>query len=95
MMETYTQYSMVTKENAKWISNKLNELGSKVQQHVEADLDDEADNKIALANLLYLACGASAYRLSKEQILQIKNDKFRIETKAIDFMLIHPYRCED
>ena len=71
-MTTYINNSMVKKEHGKIIAKKLRKLGSKVPN----DLDLEKEH--CLANLLHLASGNGTYKLSSDQINQIKNDEFSI-----------------
>lgn len=74
-MITYNRNSMVKKEHVKIIAEILINLGSKVPN----DLDLEKEH--CLANLLYLASGDGSYKLSSDQINQIKNDEFSIDWK--------------
>lgn len=71
-MRTYISSSMVKVEHAKIIKEKLKDLKSEVPQ----DLDLEIEH--CLANLLYLAAGDGSYKLTSDQINQIKGDEFSI-----------------
>ena len=69
--------------------DKLFSLGSKVSEHIEEELKKNKKEKYALANLLYLACGGSAYKLDIDQIKSIKNDQFSIKESAIIYLCEH------
>lgn len=85
-MKTYNERSMVSKEHASFIAKKLACLCSKVPENIRKDLDEGKQDKYALANLLALACGGSTYKLTKDNILLIKNEYFSIEESAVDTM---------
>lgn len=74
-MATYNRNSMVKKEHGKIIAQELINLGSKVPNDI--DLDKEH----CLANLLYLAAGDGSYKLTSDQINQIKSNEFSISWK--------------
>ncbi len=71
----YTKNSMVKKEHVKIITRKLINLGSNVPEGLSTDEEH------ALANLLYLAAGDGTYKLTSDQINQIKSNKFSISWK--------------
>jgi hypothetical protein len=85
-MKIYNEKSMVKKDHANFIAKKLAELGSKVPQIVEDDLNENLKEEYSLALLLSLASGGSSYQLTKEKILQINNEYFSIEESSIERM---------
>ncbi|MDD2225994.1 MAG: hypothetical protein PHD42_02630 [Dysgonamonadaceae bacterium] len=85
----YDEKSMVGKEHAKLIANKLSSLGSKVSERIMEDLKKNNNKKYALANLLYFACGGSTYKLDIDQIKSINNDQFSIQESAIIYLCEH------
>lgn len=88
-MEIYNEKSMVKKEHAKLIAEKLYSLGSKISEHIEEDLKENKEKQYALANLLSLACGGSTHKLEIDQIKSINNDQFYIEESAIKYLCEH------
>lgn len=80
---------MVKKEHAKVIADKLGSLGSKVSEHIKEELKENKEDKYALANLLFLACGGSTYKLEIDQIKSINNDQFSIKESAIKYLCEH------
>jgi len=85
-MKIYNEKSMVEKDHAKLIANKLVDLGSKVPQSVEQDLSQGKEKEYPLALLLSLACGGSTHKLTMENILQINNESFSIEKSSLQIL---------
>lgn len=88
-MIKYDEKSMVSKEHANIIAEKLKSLGSKVSKQIEGDLEKDSKEIYLLANLLYLACGGGSYKLDLAQIMSINNDEFCIEESAVIYLFEH------
>lgn len=88
-MVIYNENSMVTKEHAKLIADKLGTLKSKVSKKIEEDLKKGKKDEYALANLLSLACGDGTYKLEIDQIMSINNNQFSINESAIRYLCEH------
>lgn len=82
-MEIYKENSMVKKDHAKLIAEKLVDLGSNVPKSIRDDLSQGEKNEYSLALLLSLACGGSTHKLTMNEILQINNESFLIKESSL------------